>query len=105
MTFNQSSSEIDIQKIVSSGETISYLQNIGKTMVNDLKDFNAVMNSELASMNEKIASDFRTMMQLSSEYKGQVDAMGSDSNERNRKLEILKMLREKLFTSTSQLKN
>ena len=98
MTFNQSSSEIDIQKIVSSGETISYLQNIGKTMVNDLKDFNAVMN-------EKIASDFRTMMQLSSEYKGQVDAMGSDNNERNRKLEILKMLREKLFTSTSQLKN
>ena len=95
MTFNQSSSEIDIQKIVSSGETISYLQNIGKTMVNDLKDFNAVMNSELASM----------VMQMSSEYKGQVDAMGSDNNERNRKLEILKMLREKLFTSTSQLKN
>ena len=105
MTFNQSSSEMDIQKIVSSGETISYLQNIGKTMVNDLKDFNAVMNSYLASMNEKIASDFRTMMQLSSEYKGQVDAMGSDNNERNRKLEILKMLREKLFTSSAQLKN
>ena len=75
MTFNQSSSEIDIQKIVSSGETISYLQNIGKTMVNDLKDFNAVMNSELASMNEKIASDFRTMMQLSSEFE---DAVAMD---------------------------
>lgn len=105
MTFNQNSNDMDIHKIVSSGETVSYLQNIGKTMVNDLKDFNSFTNSYLASMNEKIASDFRAMMQLSSEYKGQIDAMGSDNNERNRKLEILKMLREKLFTSTNQLKN
>ena len=31
--------ENDLSNIVTNGETVSYLQNIGKTMLNDLKEF------------------------------------------------------------------
>lgn len=93
--------ENDLSNIVANGETVSYLQNIGKTMLNDLKEFNSTTNQFFNSINEKFASEFKAMLQFSSEYKGKIDSMASDTNERNRKLEILKMLREKLF----QVKN
>lgn len=105
----------DVEAIVSNGETINYLQNIGKSMLNDLKDFSSYSNQFFNSFNEKLAFECKSILQHSckftsdclfnsstiAEYKGKIDSMITDTNDRMRNLDILKQLREQLFNAKS----
>ena len=95
----------NVNEIVANGETIAYLQNIGKNMLSDLKEFTNKNEQMLKGINDKFAVEFKSMLQFSSDYKSKIDGMTTDNNERLRKVDILKILREKLAECVPQLKN
>ena len=89
----------EINKIIKEGRSIEYLQNFSKKMLIDLKEFNDNSNSLISSMIEKFQFEFKNILQFSSEYKQKIDSLTSNNNERNKKMEILKVLRNQVFPS------
>lgn len=69
MTKNQDKTSIDkmssVKSIVANGETVNYLQNTGKAMLNDLKDFSSYSNQFFTSFNEKLAFECKSILQYS----------------------------------------
>lgn len=55
----------NIQQIVANGETLTYLQQTGKNMLDDLKDFTVTSNNMCANMSEKFANEFKAILQFS----------------------------------------
>ena len=89
----------EINKIIKEGRSIEYLQKKKKKMLIDLKEFNDNSNSLISSMIEKFQFEFKNILQFSSEYKQKIDSLISNDSERNKKMEILKVLRNQVFPS------
>ena len=89
----------EINKIIKEGRSIEYLQNFSKKMLIDLKEFNDNSNFLISSMMEKFQIEFKNILQFSSEYKQKIDSLISNDSERNKKMEILKVLRNQVFPS------
>ena len=89
----------EINNIIKEGRSIEYLQNFSKKMLIDLKEFNDNSNSLISSMIEKFQFEFKNILQFSSEYKQKIDSLISNDSERNKKMEILKVLRNQVFPS------
>ena len=89
----------EINNIIKEGRSIEYLQNFSKKMLIDLKEFNDNSNSLISSMIEKFQFEFKNILQFSSEYKQKIDSLISNDSERNKKMEILKVLRSQVFPS------
>ena len=89
----------EINNIIKEGRSIEYLQNFSKKMLIDLKEFNDNSISLISSMIEKFQFEFKNILQFSSEYKQKIDSLISNDSERNKKMEILKVLRNQVFPS------
>jgi hypothetical protein len=89
----------EINNIIKEGRSIEYLQNFSKKILIDLKEFNDNSNSLISSMIEKFQFEFKNILQFSSEYKQKIDSLISNDSERNKKMEILKVLRNQVFPS------
>ena len=89
----------EINNIIKEGRSIEYFQNFSKKMLIDLKEFNDNSNSLISSMIEKFQFEFKNILQFSSEYKQKIDSLISNDSERNKKMEILKVLRSQVFPS------
>ena len=66
-------------------------------MINDLKNFDLNSNNIIKSANNEFQNKFLNFMQFIGEYKKNIENLKTDDNERMKKIQILKELRNKII--------
>jgi hypothetical protein len=90
------SQNLNYEAIVKNGESRSFMNNVVKSMMDDMKEFSATTRDQLQSINEKMSMEYHFFLKFTHEHKKKVESLVTDQGERLRKIEILKSLKKKL---------
>ena len=88
---------VDLKNVVENNQILNFLSEISKKMINDLKNFDANSNNIIKSANNEFQNKFLNFMQFIGEYKKNIENLKTDDNERMKKIQILKELRNKII--------
>ena len=88
---------VDLKNVVENNQILNFLSEISKKMINDLKNFDVNSNNIIKSANNEFQNKFLNFMQFISEYKKNIENLKTDDNERMKKIQILKELRNKII--------
>jgi hypothetical protein len=88
---------VDLKNVVENNQILNFLSEISKKMINDLKNFDVNSNNIIKSANNEFQNKFLNFMQFIGEYKKNIENLKTDDNERMKKIQILKELRNKII--------
>lgn len=88
---------VDLKNVVENNQILNFLSEISKKMINDLKNFDLNSNNIIKSANNEFQNKFLNFMQFIGEYKKNIENLKTDDNERMKKIQILKELRNKII--------
>ena len=88
---------VDLKNVVDNNQILNFLSEISKKMINDLKNFDSNSNNIIKSANNEFQNKFLNFMQFIGEYKKNIENLKTDDNERMKKIQILKELRNKII--------
>ena len=88
---------VDLKNVVENNQILNFLSEISKKMINDLKNFDVNSNNIIKSANNEFQNKFLNFMQFIGEYKKNIENLKTDDNERIKKIQILKELRNKII--------
>ena len=88
---------VDLKNVVENNQILNFLSEISKKMINDLKNFDVNSNNIIKSANNEFQNKFLNFMQFIGDYKKNIENLKTDDNERMKKIQILKELRNKII--------
>lgn len=88
---------VDLKNVVENNQILNFLSEISKKMINDLKNFDLNSNNIIKSANNEFQNKFLNFMQFIGDYKKNIENLKTDDNERMKKIQILKELRNKII--------